>query len=237
MVANHPGPWSEFPPSKIIILFVAWLITALLMGVVASRFEFAGAWLGMAVGTVVTSLAVLYLMLLSIELRTRPSPLPEFHSTDAMMEYYATVAAEWVHTDRGITLDYSLESVEIVEEALGRIAKDSDGANPPQGTRGLAMGYGAYVGEVFRRRDGGSWAADHPMAGEGSFPMTTKSNVTIFPVGWCWRRLTAGEEDNVYHKALMFDQGVDSVLEAAEEQEASRAAEPEQPDDVSPTSP
>lgn len=49
---------------------------------------------------------------------------------------------------------------------------------------------------------GGSWAVDHPVGGERSYPLTTKSNVVIFPVMWSWNRIIKGEEDNVYHKAL-----------------------------------
>jgi len=80
-------------------------------------------------------------------------------------------------------LDYSFDSIKVIEEELGRISNEVDGANPRQGTSGLAMGYGAYIGEVFRRRDGGSWAVDHPAAGRRSYPLTTKSNVIMFPVG------------------------------------------------------
>jgi len=33
--------------------------------------------------------------------------------------------------------------------------------------------------------------------------LTTKSNQVIFPVGWCWKRIINGDEDNVYLKAEM----------------------------------
>jgi hypothetical protein len=100
-------------------------------------------------------------------------------------------------------VDYSLDSIKVIEEELGRISKEVDRAKPQSGTFGTALGYGAYIGEVFRRRDGGSWAEDHPVGGPRSFPLALNNQRTLFPVGWCWKRLTAGEEDNVYHKALM----------------------------------
>ena len=128
-----------------------------------------------------------------------------------MMAYFATEATKWVKKDRGIDLNYSLESIKIIEEELGRVFKDLDRTNPPRGTFGLATGYGAYVGEVFRRRDGGSWAVDHPTGGQRSYPLTTKSNGVIFPIGWCWKRLTVGEEDNVYHKVLLLSASAGSI--------------------------
>ncbi|MGZ8920963.1 MAG: hypothetical protein ACXW3L_08260, partial [Limisphaerales bacterium] len=50
-----------------------------------------------------------------------------------------------------------------------------------------------------------------PNGGEQSYPLTTSNNVTIFPVGWCWKRLTIGEEDNVYTKAKLFSMGLDAI--------------------------
>lgn len=37
----------------------------------------------------------------------------------------------------------------------------------------------------------------------------------MFPVGWCWKRLTVGEEDNVYHKAMLFLQPGNLLTNAA----------------------
>ena len=33
MVSRHPGDWTTFPPRNFIVLVVAWLITAALLGV------------------------------------------------------------------------------------------------------------------------------------------------------------------------------------------------------------
>ena len=149
-----------------------------------------------------------------------------------MMECFANGATKWVKKDRGLDLDYSLDSIKVIEEELARISREVDHSNPQRGTFGVAMGYGAYIGEVFRRRAGGSWAVDHPAGGQQSYPLTTQSNVTMFPVGWCWKRLTVGEEDNVYHKAMMFSQAGDVITNVApgdvETVQAERKAE--QPD-------
>lgn len=186
------------------VLVGAWIITGLLLGVLAARFDKMRSWLSVGLATMAGSIVVLWLMLLTVEKIYGLSPAPTFNNADDMMVYFANEAARWVKKDRNINLDYSVDSAKIVEEELARISSDVDRANPQAGTFGLAMGYGAYVGEVIRRRHGGSWAMDHPLGGPRSYPLTTGSNSTVFPVGWCWKRLTVGEEDNVYHKVLLF---------------------------------
>ena len=119
------------------------------------------------------------------------------------MIYFATEATKWVRQDKGIDLDYSMGSIKVVEEQLGGLSQRVDKSNPQKGMLGQAMGYGAYIGEVVRKRYGGTWAVDHPVAGARSYPLTTKSNRVIFPVGWCWKRIINGDEDNVFLKAEM----------------------------------
>ena len=205
MLSRHPGDWASYPPRNFVVLIVAWVLTALLLGWVATRFEWLRCWVAVGLGTLVGSLVVLGSMLLIVQRAYQPAAPANFKNTDEMMVYLAGEAAKWVKADRDIELDYSVESIKVVEEELSRIAKEINRENPQQGTFGTAMGYGAYVGETFRRRDGGSWTTDHPTGGERSFPLTLKSNTVIFPVAWCWKRLVNGEEDNVYHKALLFE--------------------------------
>jgi hypothetical protein len=211
MVSRHSGYWSTYPPQNFIVLVVGWVITALLLGVVAMRFEKVRSWWGIGLGTVAGSLVVLGLMLFTVERVYGPTRLTRFKSTDEMMAYFAGEAGKWVKKDRDIDLDYSVDSIKIIEEELDRVSKEVDRANPQRGTFGLASVYGAYIGEVLRRRDGGAWAADHPVGGPRSYPLTTRSNITVFPVGWCWKRLTEGEADNVYHKVLLMSARAGSV--------------------------
>ena len=204
-------PWTLFPPSQYAVIVFAlcaasWLVTGLIVGFIATKYEKCRSWWGIGGTTFVASIVVMFVMgLMAHKMALSPS-VPSFKSTDEQMKYFADLATQWVKKDRGIALDYSLDSVKTVEEELTRVSKEVNKANPQKGTFGLAVGYGAYVGEVFRRRDGGTWAVDHPVAGPRSYPLTTGTNGTIFPVGWCWKRLTVGEEDNVYHKALVFSE-------------------------------
>jgi hypothetical protein len=205
LVFRHPDHWSTYPSRNYIVLGIAWLITAMLLGVAASRYERMRSWVAMSVGTVTGSLLVMGTMLFTVEKIYGSHAPPKFKSTEAMMQYFAGEAGKWVKHDRGIDLDYSLASVQVIEEELNRIARDVNPANPQPGTFGLATAYGAYIGEVLRRQHGGSWAVDHEM-GTRTYPLTTRTNETLFPVIWCYKRLTIGSEENVYHKALLFTQ-------------------------------
>lgn len=205
LVFRHPDHWSTYPPRNYIVLGIAWLISAMLLGVAASRYERMRSWGAMALGTIVGSILVMGTMLFTVEKIYGSSPAPKFDNTEAMMQHFATEACKWVKHDRKIDLDYSLASIEIIEEELDRISKDVNPASPQPGTFGLATAYGAYIGEVFQRQHGGTWAVDHEM-GTRTYPLTIKEDQTVFPVIWCYKRLTMGSEENVYHKALLFTQ-------------------------------
>lgn len=202
MVSRHPGHWSSYPPRNLIVPLIACVITATLLGLAAKRFEQLRSWWSIGIGMLFGLLLVAWSMLLAVERVYGPTTPPNFKSTDEMMAYLGKETTKWVKQDRNIDLDYSLDSVQVIEQELARISKEVNKTNPQPGTTGIAMGYGAYIGEVFRRRDGGAWAVDDPTVGPKSYPLTTRSNSVIYPVGWCWKRLINGEEDNVYHKAL-----------------------------------
>ena len=61
------------------------------------------------------------------------------------------------------------------------------------------MCFGAYIGEVIRRKFGGSWSVDHAVAGPQTFPINWHGR-EAFPVGWCGKRILNGDEDNVWFK-------------------------------------
>jgi hypothetical protein len=97
-------------------------------------------------------------------------------------------------------LDYSVESVQRVEAILGSLYdRPSKDALTLERRRYVAVRYGAYVGEVIRRKWGGHWEQDHSVAGPGSFPIKSQGHES-FPIAWCFKRLTNGPEDNVWDK-------------------------------------
>ena len=119
------------------------------------------------------------------------------------MQELAPLAVEDAKSKRHLALDYSPESIETVEAALGQVHDEvAAGRMSKQDGQALAIRYGAYVGEAIRLRWGGQWARDHQVAGPGSFPLRVGKH-EVFPIAWCTKRVKNGPEDNVWHKYLL----------------------------------
>jgi hypothetical protein len=122
------------------------------------------------------------------------------------MRYLAAEAVDMANRDFGIKLDYSVESIEQVEEMLGRLYDEVARRKSSEGVRGLAMMCGAYIGESIRRTEpDAKWEQDHPVAGEKSYPLHWQGGES-FPCGWCYNRIMNGPEDNIWHKYLVLKQ-------------------------------
>ena len=109
-------------------------------------------------------------------------------------------AAQDYHT----ALDFSPESVERVEEILGKIHERH--LQSPLSNSELvkeSLKWGAYIGEVIKTVRPCQWAIDSTGGGAGSFPIVYADKSESFPIGWCHKRITIGEEDNVWHKFLI----------------------------------
>jgi len=130
----------------------------------------------------------------------RRGPLASSEDVQAGMIELADAAVRMARDDHATTLDYSVESVKDVETILGTLYDQSakQALNQDQQVY-FAVRYGAYIGEVIRREWGGKWERDHPVAGPGSLPIESRDHES-FPVGWCFKRLKNGPEDNVWHK-------------------------------------
>jgi hypothetical protein len=127
---------------------------------------------------------------------TDPSP----KSTQEMINWLASEAVASAREVDGTALNYSPASIEKVERVLGKICDDAKRRGSQEGLNGLAMAYGAYIGECIRRNEQGvSWDRDHPTLGEKSYPLHWADG-DAFPMNWCYGRLTNGDEDNVWHK-------------------------------------
>ncbi len=123
------------------------------------------------------------------------------------MEAYAQDAVDHA-SSRGVSLDFSPESVRAVEGILARMYGER-----PRGwlkTRVLKLGpspeqvwtfakmYGGYVGEVLRRKGGGEWQiAAQPSPFAGSIVLC-KDDVSLPPPAKVYKRLTDGPEDDVW---------------------------------------
>lgn len=109
----------------------------------------------------------------------------------------------------GVTLDFSHQSVRDVERILGQLHEDYKRTKKEEGLRGLAAEFAAYIITVIERNtEKGVWEADDRRVGPGTLPFHWRGT-TIFPYGWCLKRIYDGDADNVWVKYEAF------VLKAA----------------------
>jgi hypothetical protein len=120
---------------------------------------------------------------------------------DDLMKVYA-VDAVAAAARRGVTLDYSEESLNRVDELLGResfIGRTPRGPESPEDEERLwtlSKMLGAYVGEVALRQVGGHWFGE-PTDDGGIRPAIAVQGAKGFPVDMVWKRLTESEFKSV----------------------------------------
>jgi hypothetical protein len=98
----------------------------------------------------------------------------------------------------GVELDYSVESLEAVDQIIQAMADDGCSVEDVAET---LFGFGCYVGEVFVRNGTGAWRApangrEQEMFG---FPLVvqTGADQVCNPIGRVFRRLQDGETENL----------------------------------------
>jgi hypothetical protein len=97
-------------------------------------------------------------------------------------------------------LDYSVESIREVERILGRLHEDYKRTHSEDGVRGIALEFAAYIITVIERHfEAGDWQRDDPSFGPDSFPFHWRGS-TIYPYGWCMKRILDGPGDDVWFK-------------------------------------
>jgi hypothetical protein len=120
-------------------------------------------------------------------------------ATEALMQEGVKETLE-LAKENGVTLDFSDESIQELEKLLGECHKEYKKSKSEDGFYGLAMMFGAYIGEVIRRKGlGGTWARNHPDMGEDSFPFHWRGQ-DLFLHAWCAKRIFDGKGDNVWFK-------------------------------------
>ncbi|MEM1450811.1 MAG: hypothetical protein AAF957_20465 [Planctomycetota bacterium] len=105
----------------------------------------------------------------------------------------ARTAVDMVAAEFARVLDYSEESVAVIEAVLGGLAEDADTALFAE----VALLFGAYIGEMIRRHDPRArWSAGSP--GPSAPPPTlVVEGVEASPVAWCFKRLHYGQTANL----------------------------------------
>lgn len=134
---------------------------------------------------------------------TEPSP-------NEIMAAYAANAVNFAQSSFGISLDYSVESIEQVESLANRlfhtrpkgfIAKLFRKLPSDTDVQNVCKMLGAYIGEVYRQNKGGEWQInqDHQAIG------LLYGDTWIFPLAKVLKRITNGKKDdlNAYFTAIV----------------------------------
>lgn len=125
------------------------------------------------------------------EIRTRLESAA-YASLEAMMERYALAATEVGRSHYQRKLDFSAESVDVLDEIVVLASE-----NPELDVEFEARLWGSYLGEVVRRRYAGSWEMETYPGGKTAVPAVHVRGSLLFPVMKIYRRLTMGEEEDL----------------------------------------
>jgi hypothetical protein len=111
----------------------------------------------------------------------------------AMMETYAKAAVDLGAEEFKQKLDYTAESVDALDEILILVSESPD----------LDMDFevrlwGGYLGEVLRRRYAANWEMTLYPGGATAVPAVDVRGSRLFPLMKVYRRLTAGEEEDLH---------------------------------------
>lgn len=115
-----------------------------------------------------------------------------FPDLGAMMEGYAQAAVELAHTEFQRELDYTSDSVDVLDDILVLVSE-----SPDKDLDFEVRLWGSYLGEVLRRRYAGGWEMTQYPGGTVAVPAVDVRGSRLFPLMKVYRRLTAGEEEDL----------------------------------------
>jgi hypothetical protein len=133
---------------------------------------------------------------------TRTVSQQSFDSLDAMMEAYAQEAVRVAEADHGMALDYTPDSIPRLETVLA-----ARGPVPESEQEEATRLWGAYYGEVFRRKYPADWImAVYPgqlnsgradAETEVAMPVLDIRGSHVYPLLKVFRRLTIGPSEDL----------------------------------------
>jgi hypothetical protein len=128
---------------------------------------------------------------MATELRRRLEAA-EFPDLGTMMDAYARAAAGHARDEFRRKLDFSAESIDVLDEILVLV-----GDTPEHDLDFEVRLWGSYLGEVLRRRYAGTWEMTQYPGGAVAVPAVEVRGSRLFPLLKVYRRLTVGEEDDL----------------------------------------
>jgi hypothetical protein len=111
---------------------------------------------------------------------------------EAMMESYAMAAAELARSEFRQRLDFSSDSIDVLDEILILVSE-----SPERDLDFEVRLWGSYLGEVLRRRYAGSWEMTQYPGAAVEVPAIDLRGSRLFPLMKVYRRLTVGEEEDL----------------------------------------
>ena len=101
-------------------------------------------------------------------------------------------AAVAIMQAEGHPLDFSLDSLEMIDDRIEQFRQEGETADSMPATM---TGMGIYVGEVLLRTLGrGEWVEDRNL---GPWPSLKIGDIVANPIGKCMKRLDSGKADSV----------------------------------------
>ncbi len=115
-----------------------------------------------------------------------------FPDLAAMMEGYAQAAVDLARKEFRRELDFSADSVDTLDDILVVVSE-----SPEKDIDFEVRLWGSYLGEVLRRRYVGGWEMTQYPGGTVAVPAVDVRGSRLFPLMKVYRRLTAGEEEDL----------------------------------------
>jgi hypothetical protein len=128
----------------------------------------------------------------ALELRLPFPPTP-----DHMSDHAAHLVGVVQRIDN-LALDYSVESLQTIDDLLARF---HDAGDDPTRMVETLFQFGAYIGEVIVRAKNAAWvlvSPDHPMGAENGWPLVELTNGNLLnPIGKAFKRVENGEVESI----------------------------------------
>ncbi len=98
----------------------------------------------------------------------------------------------WRATNSSMELDFTADSVDVLDDILVVVSE-----SPERDLDFEVRLWGSYLGEVLRRRYAGGWEMTQYPGGTVAVPAVDVRGSRLFPLMKVYRRLTAGEEEDL----------------------------------------
>ena len=115
-----------------------------------------------------------------------------FADLGSMMDGYARAAIELADSEYRRKLDYTLDSVNTLDEILVLLSE-----SPDVDLDFESRLWGSYLGELLRSRYAGTWEMTQYPGGQVAVPAIDIRGSRLFPLMKVYRRLTIGEEEDL----------------------------------------